>query len=224
MGLTAQGRNHRTDALTAFTHILGHPGADVMDVAGALGSGARTAREVATLLLGMLAIEGDDATGGYRACAGLTVEDVAAAWDARVAAAANEAAAKGEDLGDATRVGNMRKCRCGCGAYTNHPTSTYLPGHDARHAGNVARAIVADPTARISQLQTLPTERLREKASALVERWVAKAAAKDATPARTFVPGSVKVGRWTYPARSWSDGTTERNTKRDGSGEWVPVA
>lgn len=32
----------------------------------------------------------------------------------------------------------------------------------------------------------------------------------------------VKIGRWTYPARvRLSDGRVERNTKRDGSGEWV---
>jgi hypothetical protein len=32
----------------------------------------------------------------------------------------------------------------------------------------------------------------------------------------------VKIGRWTYPART--DGTnTVRNTKRDGSGEWIAV-
>lgn len=33
----------------------------------------------------------------------------------------------------------------------------------------------------------------------------------------------VKVGRWTYPGRELVDGTTIRNTKRDGSGEWVNV-
>lgn len=31
----------------------------------------------------------------------------------------------------------------------------------------------------------------------------------------------VKVGRWTYPARMIPGGEIERNTKRDGSGEWV---
>lgn len=35
---------------------------------------------------------------------------------------------------------------------------------------------------------------------------------------------TVKIGRWEYPSRKWSDGAYERNTKRDGSGEWVPVA
>ena len=32
--------------------------------------------------------------------------------------------------------------------------------------------------------------------------------------------GTVKIGRWTYPARK-QGGEVSRNTKRDGSGEWV---
>lgn len=34
--------------------------------------------------------------------------------------------------------------------------------------------------------------------------------------------GTVKVGRWTYPAEQDAQGTI-RNTKRDGTGEWVKV-
>lgn len=33
----------------------------------------------------------------------------------------------------------------------------------------------------------------------------------------------IKVGRWTYPARRF-DGVLQRNTRRDGSGDWVEVA
>lgn len=33
--------------------------------------------------------------------------------------------------------------------------------------------------------------------------------------------GTTKVGRWAYPARKYADGTVERNTKTDGSGEFV---
>lgn len=43
----------------------------------------------------------------------------------------------------------------------------------------------------------------------------------------TTVTGTVKVGRWTYPARRDHAATdapaTTRNEKRDGSGEWVDV-
>lgn len=33
--------------------------------------------------------------------------------------------------------------------------------------------------------------------------------------------GTVKIGRWTYPARKDDDGTVTRAEKRDGSGEWA---
>ena len=35
--------------------------------------------------------------------------------------------------------------------------------------------------------------------------------------------GSVKVGRWSYPATQTGTGLTKRNTKRDGTGEWEQV-
>lgn len=37
------------------------------------------------------------------------------------------------------------------------------------------------------------------------------------------VTGAAKIGRWWYPARGLSNGTFERNTARDGSGEWVKI-
>jgi hypothetical protein len=36
--------------------------------------------------------------------------------------------------------------------------------------------------------------------------------------------GTIKVGRWTYPAAKDADGRVTRNTKRDGSGEWDVVS
>lgn len=35
--------------------------------------------------------------------------------------------------------------------------------------------------------------------------------------------GTVKVGRWEYPTREDEDGNIQRNTKRDGSGDWVDL-
>lgn len=35
--------------------------------------------------------------------------------------------------------------------------------------------------------------------------------------------GTVKVGRWEYPAERFAGGTVMRNAKRDGSGTWVEV-
>lgn len=46
-------------------------------------------------------------------------------------------------------------------------------------------------------------------------------ASKGATEVVGYKESEVKVGRWTYPARIFTDGSVERNTKRDGSGEWV---
>ena len=47
------------------------------------------------------------------------------------------------------------------------------------------------------------------------------AAPKDPSTTEGFKVGAVKVGRWEYPTRTYTDGSIERNTKRDGSGEWV---
>jgi hypothetical protein len=41
------------------------------------------------------------------------------------------------------------------------------------------------------------------------------------TAVQNAVRGTVKSGRWVYPAVRHDDGTVARNTKRDGSGDWV---
>lgn len=43
------------------------------------------------------------------------------------------------------------------------------------------------------------------------------------TAVQNAVRGTVRSGRWDYPAVLHDDGTAARNTKRDGSGEWVDV-
>lgn len=173
-----------------------------------------------------------------------------------------------------TQAVTTRHCNCGCGEATSSSKTQYKPGHDARHAGIVARAMAA---AKINGdatytpgLDTLPSPKLRSKAEAMARRIVEQVAAK-ATKAKTTrspkaagekadrkataalvaqeeaehaaaeaekraaieaeleaeeVPFSddstVKIGRWEYPVRNWADGRQERNTKRDGSGEWIP--
>ncbi|QDH48241.1 hypothetical protein SEA_MAMAPEARL_53 [Arthrobacter phage MamaPearl] len=160
-----------------------------------------------------------------------------------------------------------RHCTCGCGEATSSAKTMYKPGHDARHAGNVARAMAADynDAGNADKLSALPTANLQHKAKMMAARLVSKEAAKleraasrkpsdkpakpakkiaevvaaeeaahaeetaaevpepmftDETPAyKELAP--VKVGRWEYPARQNHFGKTERNTKRDGSGEWV---
>ncbi|ALY10075.1 hypothetical protein RAP15_56 [Arthrobacter phage RAP15] len=175
----------------------------------------------------------------------------------------------------AAKTVTTRKCTCGCGEATSSAKTMYKPGHDARHAGNVARAMAADynDAGNADKLEALPTANLQHKAKMMAARLVSKEAAKleraaKARETRTSIPedrkapakpagkiaevvaaeeaahaeetatevpepmfedetpvykelAPVKVGRWEYPARQNHFGKTERNTKRDGSGEWV---
>lgn len=97
-------------------------------------------------------------------------------------------------------------CLCGCGIMGK---SDYRPGHDARHAGEVARAILggADRKAALANLSPA----LAAKALAQVERGNAKVtqdkrnhAASSTTadrkrrPRLVGRPIKVKVGRWIY--------------------------
>lgn len=52
----------------------------------------------------------------------------------------------------------------------------YIPGYDARHAGQVARSILE--TGKQTRLAELPTEALKNKALNLVTIWTEKAQAK----------------------------------------------
>lgn len=68
-------------------------------------------------------------------------------------------------------------CTCGCGEQIG-PKATYRPGHDARHAGAVARAIAADPKQEKTLLLALPSPALRAKAQRAAARATAKAEAQ----------------------------------------------
>lgn len=138
----------------------------------------------------------------------------------------------------------FRKCGCGCDDNVSGK-SMYKPGHDARHAGQVARQILTvrpeSTTARDVLLDVLPTQALRDKAAALSDLWIAKADAKverekeraDRAAAKAEAKAAktpewtdidpVKVGKVEYPARQHRDGHVERNSKKDGSGNWLPV-
>ena len=69
---------------------------------------------------------------------------------------------------------NGPTCTCGCGEQIG-PRATYRPGHDARHAGVVARSIAADPKQTKTLLLTLPSPALRAKAQRAADRLTAKA-------------------------------------------------
>lgn len=125
-----------------------------------------------------------------------------------------------------TTVTTVRACNCGCGTPTRKAGSLYAPGHDARHAGLVARDVIATGNNALLS-QALPTLALQKKAAAMVARKAAKPATavkaeRKAGPVVSLAAEPVKVGRWTYPARHFG-GDLQRNTKRDGSGEWVAV-
>lgn len=73
-------------------------------------------------------------------------------------------------------------CLCGCAEVVKSKRGTYRPGHDARHAGEVARQVAADGDT--GRYEALPTEALRSKAAGLTARLLAKAEAQ-ATRAAT---------------------------------------
>lgn len=141
-------------------------------------------------------------------------EDAAARFDRVIA---NVGEAPRTPL-NATNPADLPMCRCGCRVPVNDRKRNYLPGHDARHAGQVGKAIAAkDPKSDEfeSMLAVLPTDALRRKASDIATRRLHKAATKTAPTRRKleaqgktteeieavqFVSGEVKVGRWKYPA------------------------
>lgn len=135
---------------------------------------------------------------------------------------------------NATNPADLPGCRCGCGRPVNDRKRNYLPGHDARHAGQVGKAIAElDPPSDKyeAMLAVLPTDALRRKASDIADRRLRKAASKTA-PTRAklakigkeieeiekvqFISGEVKVGRWKYPAeRNMTSGAVTYR-KKDG--------
>ena len=68
-------------------------------------------------------------------------------------------------------------CRCGCGEETK-PGRLYRPGHDARHAGDVARRVVAGAPEAEAELAALPPK-LAEKARRFVSNRAAESARKE---------------------------------------------
>lgn len=65
-----------------------------------------------------------------------------------------------------TNPADLPYCKCGCGSPVGRK-SNYKPGHDARHAGNIARKIAE--TENMGLLDGLPSEALKIKARAMAE-------------------------------------------------------
>lgn len=132
-------------------------------------------------------------------------------------------------------------CLCGCKFATINPTANYRPGHDASHVSNLLGALAAK-TGGFSQDDVdalgvqLPSPALRVKFQTAADRLADRRAKKNAPKNHGVwldVDHTVaKVGRWTYPIQEWvivtktgdqPTGKFQRNTKRDGTGEWVEI-
>lgn len=123
-----------------------------------------------------------------------------------------------------TEAPKFPTCKCGCGKGVRFTNATYLPGHDAKHKGNIAREILA--TGDKNLINNLPSLALQNQAKELVVRWAAKGkapGAKGKTPKVETVEDNtkyeVKIGRWTYPVKKHGSSFL-RNDRRDGTGEW----
>jgi hypothetical protein len=137
-------------------------------------------------------------------------------------------------------------CACGCEEEVTNAKRNFRPGHDQRLMGILVRAereglevswmsgglMISGSATDYGQLV------LNEGGQAKLARYIAtepkrarkgrtsaaQAAEVIAAPARpAFTEGEVKIGRWVYPSREFPNGAVVRNTKRDGSGEWVDV-
>ncbi|WKW85450.1 hypothetical protein SEA_MILANI_60 [Microbacterium phage Milani] len=139
-------------------------------------------------------------------------------------------------------------CLCGCGQTTS-AKANYRPGHDAAHVSVLLADIVAHKD--LSQgavreyLKALPTPALQAKLQRAVDNFAGRQANKTprrAAQSRTewvdIDTDEYKLGRWTYPVQALmlKEGVApknpgeeseykdlRRNTKRDGTGEWVAL-
>lgn len=233
-------RNTAQDLRTAYLLAFDHFATEPVEVGNAVGGNSRYGRELlatlmnADLLTNTRVNDGDlvwQCLDTYdsvnRATAEATIDGFLATW-------MDEAPAP-----KAKAPTNLADCKCGCGEQANKDRD-YRPGHDARHAGNIGREMAArratSPDEAVADLLAqLPSAALRAKAEGVATKAAqGKTKRPKAAPkaARTKVAkdvrilGTVKAGRWTYPAMMDAKGGVIRNTKRDGSGDWkaAPVA
>ncbi len=75
----------------------------------------------------------------------------------------------------------VRLCTCGCGEPVKGKKALFIPGHDARMAGQIGRALVGlDAKAADALIATLPSEALQRKARNIANNHAAKVAKKAA--------------------------------------------
>lgn len=128
-------------------------------------------------------------------------------------------------------------CACACGDRTNSPKSIYRPGHDAKHVTKLVWLVVAGTMTRGAAISYLPSNALIVKFENALSRVLIK---EDKTKRANAFKAKIndvattnfeeisqsrtlKIGRWTYPAKVYSSGSVFYNSKRDGTGEWLPM-
>lgn len=147
-----------------------------------------------------------------------------------------------ESLINGVAVTALGDCECSCGNLTRTPEAKFLPGHDqrlvSRIAQDLAHARISEDYDKVTfivgeQAQRWPnlSDKIENAAWKLESKLIKQAAKKSkkmnaalaALDAELEATGelTVKVGRWDYPAKLSNAGLVMRNTKRDGSGEWV---
>lgn len=218
-------KNRNADLRVAYLLAFDNFSTNPVEVGEALKANSRYGRELLGILVNAGLVVDDRVNGGEYVwqCAAtydsVTREEAEATIDAFLAGPTEE---EPEPALESNHPRNRKPdCRCGCKAAVNNRNSTYLPGHDARHAGNVGRAMIArrvgSPNEAVSDLlEQLPTAALRDKAWAMVTK-----AAEKAQASRTL--GTVKKGRWIYPAMRDEKGTLFINRSRHGGKEWDEV-
>lgn len=124
-------------------------------------------------------------------------------------------------------VTNLAECKCGCGELANK-NRDYRPGHDARHAGVIGRAMATEFAANRADkaealLVQLPSAALRIKAKGVAlkaaegKSRTRKATKSPKVEAPTTEIGTLKIGRWTYPAVRHIKSGQVRWERKDGS-------
>lgn len=138
------------------------------------------------------------------------------------------------------------ECECGCNNLTRTPEARFLPGHDQRLVSIIGRKLaearIAEDYDEVTKIVGEQAERwpnledkIENRAWKLESEMIKKAAKKSKSAAKVMREVAqeiakatevtdeftVKVGRWEYPAKMNNLGLVWRNTKRDGSGEWI---
>jgi len=127
--------------------------------------------------------------------------------------------------------GHSNKCNCNCGSYTINKGAKFLPGHDQRlvsiYGRELAEFAVANNQESFNKLSDKIDDHwpnLWDKTITRCEnlryKWEAKPRKESAEEGSDF-NFVVKIGRWEYPAKMNQAGLVYRNSKRDGSGEWI---